>query len=458
MQPVPLHAVFLAQETRSLVTRLGQVRAFALQMPSVPAATISPAALAAIERHTVRARQVLSSQAGEYISWLQSSDGRRATAGECQRRFTILKLRFNSLLDDYDIFADVISQRSEHEAGVWVAGLDLVAAEALAMPRFFKAPPVVCYLDRGHGAAIRRARTRLPGGEENPVAVIRVPRERMVGSGIASSLVHEVGHQGASLLGLVESLRPVLREKAARNPRQAAAWKLYERWISEIVADFWSVARIGIGSTLGLMGVVSLPRFFVLRTALDDPHPTPWIRVRLSCVMGQALFPHVQWQRLSQLWATLYPLQGLAPEMQRLFARLEAAMPEFVTVLVNHKPASLRGRTLREAMEVSARQPATLREHWRVWQRNRAAMRSSPPSLVFGVIGQARADRLVSPEEESRILSDLLATWALRSTLRTADVCNASPQSTTTVPAPIAGVIAGIPIQQARPALAAVGG
>jgi len=27
-----------------------------------------------------------------------------------------------------------------------------------------------------------------------------------------------------------------------------------------ILADFWSVARVGVGSTLGLMGVVSLPR------------------------------------------------------------------------------------------------------------------------------------------------------------------------------------------------------
>ena len=38
--------------------------------------------------------------------------------------------------------------------------------------------------------------------------MIRIPRERMIGYGIASSLVHEVGHQGAALLGLVESLRP----------------------------------------------------------------------------------------------------------------------------------------------------------------------------------------------------------------------------------------------------------
>ena len=60
----------------------------------------------------------------------------------------------------------------------------------------------MCYLDRGHGAAIRRARARLPGGGMSPVAIIRVPRERMVGAGIASSLVHEVGHQAAALLDL----------------------------------------------------------------------------------------------------------------------------------------------------------------------------------------------------------------------------------------------------------------
>ena len=101
--------------------------------------------------------------------------------------------------------------------------------------------------------AIRRARTRLPGGGSSPVAIIRIPRERMVGHGIASSLVHEVGHQGAALLGLVESLRPALARagRPAAAPRERSAWQLWGRWISEIVADFWSVASLGIASTLG---------------------------------------------------------------------------------------------------------------------------------------------------------------------------------------------------------------
>jgi hypothetical protein len=39
---------------------------------------------------------------------------------------------------------------------------------------------------------------------------------------------------------------------------ECTAWSSRERWISEIVADFWSIEKIVVGSTLGLIGVVSL--------------------------------------------------------------------------------------------------------------------------------------------------------------------------------------------------------
>ena len=173
-------------------------------------------------------------------------------AAEMQRRFALVRMRFNDALSQFDLFSEVITQRSEHETGVWVAGLDDVAADALALPGdYFKPPPIICYLDRGIGAAIRRARTRLPGGGSNPVAIIRVPRERMVGSGVASSLIHEVGHQAAALLDLTASLRQVLQSLQRGNARDADIWYLWERWIAEIVADLWSVARVGIGSTPG---------------------------------------------------------------------------------------------------------------------------------------------------------------------------------------------------------------
>ena len=175
-------------------------------------------------------------------------------------------------------------------SGCGFPGSTDVAEDALELPGYYEAPPLACYLDRGPGAAIRRARTRLPGGGENPVAIIRVPRERMIGSAIASSLVHEVGHQAAALLDLVPSLRSALR-RVGRRADNKDVWNVFDRWISEIVADFWAMARLGIGATHGLMAVVSLPRTFMFRVKANDPHPSPWIRVKLELCHGPGPLP-----------------------------------------------------------------------------------------------------------------------------------------------------------------------
>lgn len=418
----------LEQEVRALLTRLDRVKPFVLHETMVPAAAPSLAAQVAIERFLADGRQQMRQMVAEYLGWLQQPAARGAPVSEAQRRFSFLRLRFNAVLSQFDIFADVVTQRSEHETGVWLAGLDVLAADALALPGYYRAPPVVCYLDRGHGAAIRRARTRLPGGGENPAAIIRVPRERMVSNGIASSLVHEVGHQGAALLDLVNSLRQSLSRLEHRQNGHWNPWRLFSRWISEIVADCWSVAKVGVTSTLGLMGVVSLPRVFVFRASLDDPHPIPWIRVKLSCAVGRALYPHPQWQRLDAIWEQYYPLAGLNSDSRRLLTAIEASIPDFAALLVNHRPASLRGKALGEVLAMPDRQPERLRATYQAWQARPEQMHRAPPSLVFAVIGQARANGALSPEAESRLLGHLLTYWAMRRTLSAAALCTAQAQ------------------------------
>lgn len=396
----------LDQEAGALLTRLARLKPFVLTEPMLLAASLVPSAQIAIERFLARGRRELKDRVEAFRDWLHG-EGRWASPEEAQRRFAFLRLRFNAVLTQLDLFSDVVTQRSESENGVWLSGLNVVSADALALPGYLKAPPVICYLDRGVGAAIRRARTRLPGGGENPVAIVRVPRERMVGSGIASSLIHEVGHQASALLDLVPSMQAVLKaEQSKRDERQV--WALFERWISEILADFWSVARVGLVSTLGLMGVVSLPRAFVFRLSLDDPHPMPWIRVKLSCAIGEALYPHPQWQRIGRMWESFYPLESLDAERRGLIDRIEAAIPEFVTLLADHRPASLHGESLREVMDLEARRPRRLAALFADWTRTPARMYRAPPALTFAVLGQARVEGKLSPEDESRLLTKLL--------------------------------------------------
>lgn len=417
----------LAQEARALLSRLNAIKPFALQMTSVLAAALQPDAQTAIETCLERGRRHLRRMVVQYLQWLHSAAGADASPAQAQRRFTIVRLRFNAMLSQFDIFSDVLVQRSEHENGVWISGLDVVAADALKLPGYYEAPPVVCYLDRGHGAAIRRARTRLPGGEESPVAIIRVPRERMVGSGIASSLIHEVGHQANALLDLINSLRPTLLRRRGRVIREKAAWQMWEHCLSEILSDFWSVAKVGITSTMGLIGVVSLPRAFVFRIDLHDPHPAPWIRVKLSCAMGRRLYPHSQWDELEAIWDAFYPVEGLDPEGRQLLDLLGGTIPEFVDIIAKHRPEALRGASLAEILAAPERQPASLTRLYQDWQRVPRAMRQAAPSLVFAVIGQARAEEKISPEAESRLLGELLAHWALRATLDMSALCANQP-------------------------------
>ncbi len=409
----------LEQETRALLTRLGLVQPFVLQETSVAAAALSPAALAGIEDHLSAGRRDVSRRGEEFLRWL-AGPGATAPAAEQQRRFWTLRIAFQNALSHFDLFSEVITQRSETENGVMLSGLDVAAAEALRLPGgLVDGPPVVCALHRGLGGAIRRVRTRLPGGGANPVAIIRIPRERIIGFGVASSLVHEVGHQGAALLGLVESLRTDVR-RHPRDGRHRAAWRRWDSWVSEIVADYWAVGRIGIGSTLGLIGLVSLPRGFVFRPADDDPHPVPWIRVLLSCAIGDRLYPDPQWRRLAAVWRRMYPAEDLSPGTARMLADLEDTMPELVTILVRHRSPALRGRRLGEVLSNPHVRPDALLRRFRAWGANPDRMADLPPTYAFALIGQARAAGLIGAADEAHVLRRLISHWAVTSALATA--------------------------------------
>ncbi len=409
------HHQFLVSEANALRVRLGMVKPFEQTMPTVPAANISKEALNAIHHLLKGGVGDMNQKIQLFLRWMR----RPRRADKAQRQFALLKLKFNALLDQLDIFADVLTQRGEHETGVWIGGLDVVAENALKIRGgSFDPPPLISYLDRGHGAAIRRARTRLPGGKQNPVAVIRVPRERMVSSGIASSLIHEVGHQGSALLGLIPSIRPILLQKEQRAEAQnKIVWQLFHRWISEILSDFWAVAHLGVSATTGLIGVVTLPRYFVFRMNLDDPHPFPWIRVKISCGFGRVLYPDPQWDRIEHLWDSLYPVSQTKVRDQHLIKRIEALIPAFVQLVLKHRPQKLNGRALYQAFPVEQRQPGKLRRQFQIWDQQPGLMRKAGPTLVFATIGQARADEKISPAWENQLLTDMLTYWATRKSI-----------------------------------------
>jgi len=405
----------LDNEARGLAVRLDQVRPFALTETMVLAAALPYDAHLLIERFLVAHRRRLRTRVRGYLRWLHG-EGDGADPAERQRRFVAIRMAFNDVLGQFDIFTEVVTQRSEHGTGVRLSGMDVLARDALRV----RVPgqtdiPAVCYLARGPGAAIRRVHTRLPGAAPSPVALIRVPRERMVGSGLASSLVHEVGHQGAAQFGLVASLREEIARRHRNDP--AEHWPVWWDWIGEIVADCWSVGTLGLTATTGLLAVVSLPSLFVFRSTPGDPHPTPYLRVLLSASIGEALYPHPQWAAMRATWKRLYPADRLpAPERDAL-ERQEEGIEPLVDLLLEHRPPALRGRALRQLWPEGGRQPDRLLELYRRWNGDVGVMARQRPSLVFAAVGQARSTGVITPEAESALLSTLLQAWAVRGSL-----------------------------------------
>jgi hypothetical protein len=403
---------YVLAETRSMLARLDRVQSLLVVDTASPAAAIPIATIRLIEGRLAGDRRRMRTRLRTFEQRLL--DRATGTPESWQASLAILRVRFTTLLGDHDLFLDVLTQRSEHFNGVWLSGLDVAAADALRVPRLdVEWPDLVVYLDRGAGAAIRRARTRLPGGSENPVAIVRIPRERMIGGGIASSLAHEVGHQAVHVIGVLDVLQRAARRRCDRaaTPAGRQVWSAWRRWMSEIAADLWMVGRVGVGGANGLMTVLTLPSPFVHRITLQDPHPPPWVRLHLAAAMGDAIFPDPQWNGLRERWHQLYPVR--TARQSPLLTMLSEASSECAHTLVAQVPRRGDGRPLRALLREVTPAPRQLRA-WRPDAPTAARMLASlGPVRAFATIGQARADGRLGAEREVVLVDGLLRRWAL---------------------------------------------
>ena len=139
--------------------------------------------------------------------------------------------------------------------------------------------------------------------------------------------------------------------------------------------------------------------------------------------MGRELFPHPQWDILEDIWLSYYPPADLREAKLSTITLLEKTMPDLAALIAHHRPKSLNGASLKEALQTDERQPDRLSSFFQSWRASSARMYEATPTLVFAVIGQARAEGSISPEAEGRIFSRMLNYWALRDTLDTAVNC-----------------------------------
>jgi hypothetical protein len=160
----------------------------------------------------------------------------------------------------------------------------------------------------------------------------------------------------------------------------------------------------------------------VYRVQGDDPHPTPWIRVKISAAIGDALYPDSQWADLSAIWDTYYPLANAA-ESRALLATLQSLLPEFVALMLDTRIPRVDGATVRMLFPRADRTPAQLRVLRGLVQRDVGRLALLSPTVAFGVVGQAKYDGAIDARIEATTLSRLLRYWALRATIDASMAC-----------------------------------
>lgn len=388
---------WIASEVRALARRLGMVRLFAETIPMVLAAQPDADALRRADSLVEQGRRRLQRQLDAFQAELPRLPGSTA-----HRRFVLLRLRFDALLATYDIFADAFTQRAEHGTGALLRGLDRLARDGLHTPDcLFEPPALVCYLDRGLGGAVRRVLTPLPDGGRNAVALVRIPRERLLGAGLAS-LLHEVGHQGSALLELVPAYGKALRVAAAGGGMDPVAARYWIQRLPELLCDFWACAKLGVTATIGISSVMGLTPSFVFHEDPEGPHPMPWLRVLLSARFGNAIMPDPLWRGIDRLWRGLYPLESASAEVRARVSRLLPSAPAFLGLMATHRAGPLRGRTFAEALGAENVHPRRLREELpaRLTQLKKAHRAPVRPCRDLALVGLARHLGLIEPEEE----------------------------------------------------------
>lgn len=265
----------------------------------------------------------------------------------------------------WDFFRDKLDlRRSSFKAQLWAADtiawdchrpvLDVAVQWGILQADQLREPPLV-YLGAGYSPLtwVRHSRPndgrRYDLGETTlPIPVIEVPWDTVDNAWELLSLHHEVGHDIEADLSLRPALRSALGQQLAAAQVPAARVTTWLAWLGEVVADLCALQLGGPAFADALMHLLLLPPEAVTTLDDGDPHPTPYLRVRMAAAYirtmappGSAASAHAD--RIEAQWQSLYgPAPGLAAWAADFHTVFHAVMDTPLDVL--------KGHTLRELM------------------------------------------------------------------------------------------------------------
>jgi hypothetical protein len=224
----------------------------------------------------------------------------------------------------WDFYFELFGQR-QSTFGQWLLSTDRIALDCyqatylgIGNEKSVPAPPPFCYMRTGFGPATykRGIKLRQLGRQYNPFPLIQLPYHRMVNPWTLGAVLHEVSHNTQSDLGLSRAVplaiaRALLR--AGLGPRVARVWV---RWNRETWADLAGLLLGGPCIVASLMDVVGRSPQITYYFDRRGVHPTPYLRVLISCELLRRMGFSAEADRYRRAWTTIYPEPrgGLLPK------------------------------------------------------------------------------------------------------------------------------------------------
>jgi hypothetical protein len=215
----------------------------------------------------------------------------------------------------WDFYFELFGQRQSMLAD-WLLSCDRIALSCyqaaylgVGEPKPLPAPPPFCYARTGFSPATfrRGIALRRLGRQINPFPLVQLPYHRLVNPWTLGAVLHEVGHNLQSDLGLNKAVPVAIGRRLLEEDCPAAVAQVWARWNREIFADLIGVLLGGPATVGSLLDVIGRSPRAVSAYNPHGPHPTPVLRAYLSIELLRRMGFTEEAERYESLWSKIYP-------------------------------------------------------------------------------------------------------------------------------------------------------
>jgi hypothetical protein len=318
-------------------------------------------------------------------------------------------------------FRDKLELRNSplHKEQLWVADtiawnchrttLNLAVQYGIVDKNLLREPPLIyCSTEYSPATWVREGRPNdgrdyALGGATLPIPVIEMPWDQLDNSWEYLSIHHEVGHDIEADLKLRPSLMAALQQELTAAGTFGPRIPVWQAWLGEVVADLCALRLAGPAFANALLQLLLLPKSAVVSFSINDPHPTPYIRILMNAEyirsLGtmQAIQDHAN--ELATEWRTLY---GATSGTSALDAYANDFPAVFKALMKTPFPV-LKGQTLEALLPFTEAEDTKIRSavtYFRTGQNepNKLPLRHVPAAARLAVAAENDAGTLTDDQ------------------------------------------------------------